>query len=507
VRADPEEWTVDPWSGELRDGEIWGRGALDMKSHVAAARSPSPPLAREGFVPAGDVVFVASADEEVGEDFGLSWLCANHPDAIRAEYCVNEGGGDRLLIGGRPAYLCGTAEKMSSPFLLRVHGRSGHASMPGLRTTRSCVRRALIQRLAEYRRRPEPCPRPRLPRARGYERPRAARAARPGDRRADALALHLADDHRGVEATERHPGCLRCRLRLPAAARGNQDEAEAEIRAALGEDNYDSSWLEGVGGTASPLDTPLWSAIESFVAGEEPGAALAPFVNAGFTDSHFMREAFGTVCYGFFPMRAMDSEVAAALIHSADERIPWTTSSSVPASSCTWHVHSESEQGQGSPRRDGPRQRRARARAALLGLRDSPRGRGPGGRLRAQAAARGRDREPLVRGPARMAEVFALLPEIRRRLPAAQLPFQRPAWPPRWSGARLPSGSSAAAGSRRRPGGLAALLAVGPRRRHARVEPGRVPRSRAHLDRTYEHGEDRAKEHERCGSHLLGPLL
>src|SRR4029453_14487804 len=130
VRADPEEWTVDPWSGELLDGQIWGRGALDMKSHVAAAAVAMATLAREGFVPEGDVVFVASADEEVGEDFGLSWLCANHPDAIRADYCVNEGGGARLTIGGRPAYLCGTAEKMSSPFLLRVHGRSGHASMP-----------------------------------------------------------------------------------------------------------------------------------------------------------------------------------------------------------------------------------------------------------------------------------------------------------------------------------------------------------------------------------------
>jgi len=109
-----------------------------------------------------------------------------------------------------------------------------------------------------------------------------------------------------------------CRL-LPGET---QAEAEAEIRAALGEDNYDFVWVEGVGGTASPLDTPLWRAIESFVESEEPGAALAPIVNAGFTDSHFMRAAFGTVCYGFFPMRAMDSEVAAVLIHSADERIP-----------------------------------------------------------------------------------------------------------------------------------------------------------------------------------------
>ena len=103
-----------------------------------------------------------------------------------------------------------------------------------------------------------------------------------------------------------------------------EDEGRAHLlrRAALGEDNYDLVWVEGVGGTASPLDTPLWNVIESFVEEMEPGAALAPIVNAGFTDSHFMREAFGTVCYGFFPMRAMDSEVAAALIHSADERIP-----------------------------------------------------------------------------------------------------------------------------------------------------------------------------------------
>jgi acetylornithine deacetylase/succinyl-diaminopimelate desuccinylase-like protein len=109
-----------------------------------------------------------------------------------------------------------------------------------------------------------------------------------------------------------------CRL-LPGET---QAEAEVEILAALGEDNYELLWLEGVGGTASPLDTPLWDAIESFVKEEEPEAVLAPVVVAGFTDSHFMREAFGTVCYGFFPMRSMESEIAATLIHSADERIP-----------------------------------------------------------------------------------------------------------------------------------------------------------------------------------------
>jgi acetylornithine deacetylase/succinyl-diaminopimelate desuccinylase-like protein len=323
VRADAEEWTLDPWSGELRDGEIWGRGALDMKSHVAAAAVAVAALAREGFVPAGDVVFVASADEEVGEDFGLSWLCANHPDAIRAEYCVNEGGGDRLLIGDRPAYLCGTAEKMSSPFLLRVHGRSGHASMPGI-ADNALVRAArLIQRLAEYR------PKTRaLPEAQAFLElvgtsdleqlePPVRAIVEPMLSHSISPTIIEASKQRNVIPAVCDVVCD-CRL-LPGET---QEEAEAEIRASLGDDHYDLVWLEAVGGTASPLDTPLWTAIESFVALEEPGAALAPFVNAGFTDSHFMREAFGTVCYGFFPMRAMDSELAAALIHSADERIP-----------------------------------------------------------------------------------------------------------------------------------------------------------------------------------------
>jgi acetylornithine deacetylase/succinyl-diaminopimelate desuccinylase-like protein len=323
VRADAEEWTLDPWSGELRDGEIWGRGALDMKSHVAAAAVAMAALAREGFVPAGDVVFVASADEEVGEDFGLSWLCANHPDAVRAEYCVNEGGGDRLLIGGRPAFLCGTAEKMSSPFLMRVYGRSGHASMPGI-ADNALVRAAhLIQRLAEYR------PKTRaLPEAQAFLElvgttdleqlePAVRAIVEPMLSHSISPTIIEASKQRNVIPALCDVVCD-CRL-LPGET---QEEAEAEIRAALGDDHYDLVWLEAVGGTASPLDTPLWTAIESFVALEEPGAALAPIVNAGFTDSHFMREAFGTVCYGFFPMRAMDSELAAALIHSADERIP-----------------------------------------------------------------------------------------------------------------------------------------------------------------------------------------
>src|SRR6266700_2199331 len=71
VLADPAEWQLDPWSGELRDGEVWGRGALDMKGQVAASAVAIASLAREGFEPAGDLIFLATADEEVGDGFGL----------------------------------------------------------------------------------------------------------------------------------------------------------------------------------------------------------------------------------------------------------------------------------------------------------------------------------------------------------------------------------------------------------------------------------------------------
>jgi acetylornithine deacetylase/succinyl-diaminopimelate desuccinylase-like protein len=331
VRADPEEWSVDPWSGELRDDHVWGRGALDMKSQVAASAVAIATLAREGFEPAGDVLFVASADEEVGEDFGLSWLCREHPDAVRADYCINEGGGDRVELGGRTVYLCSTAEKMSSPFLLRVHGRSGHASMPGIADNALVKAAHLIGRLGDLRQPPRL-----LPETEAFfaalgevsdpaDLPERLAALEPGVRGMVEPMLSFTVSPTMIEASKQRnviPALCDvvcdCRL-LPGQT---QAEAEGTIRECLGEGDYELRWVEGVGGTRSPLEGPLWDAVESFVAEEDPGAVLAPVVVPGFTDSHFMREAFGTVCYGFFPMRTMDSELAARLIHSADERIP-----------------------------------------------------------------------------------------------------------------------------------------------------------------------------------------
>ncbi|TMM08783.1 MAG: M20/M25/M40 family metallo-hydrolase, partial [Actinobacteria bacterium] len=150
VLADPAEWSVPPFSGEVRDGEVWGRGALDMKSQVAAEAVALASLAREAFQPAGDLILAATADEEVGAAFGLEWLCEAHPESVRCDYAINEGGGDRVELGGATFYECATAEKLTAPFVVRVHGRSGHASMPSIADNALIKAATLIERIAAY---------------------------------------------------------------------------------------------------------------------------------------------------------------------------------------------------------------------------------------------------------------------------------------------------------------------------------------------------------------------
>jgi acetylornithine deacetylase/succinyl-diaminopimelate desuccinylase-like protein len=126
-----------------------------------------------------------------------------------------------------------------------------------------------------------------------------------------------------IEASERRnviPGT--CELVVDRRLLPGQtpEDVEPILREILGEGDYELETLERWGGTRSELDTPLWRAISAWVSETEPGAKVAPLCCAGFTDSHWLREAFGTVAYGFFPMKTMEAEVAARLIHSADER-------------------------------------------------------------------------------------------------------------------------------------------------------------------------------------------
>jgi acetylornithine deacetylase/succinyl-diaminopimelate desuccinylase-like protein len=353
VLADPAEWTVPPFSGELRDGQVWGRGALDMKGQVAASAVAIASLAREGFRPSGDLIFAATADEEAGDGFGLEWLCREHPDAVRCDFAINEGGGERIelkaagvagraddarpegLADGGVIYEATAAEKMTAPFRLRVHGRSGHASMPGIADNALVKAARLIERLAGFR--PEPQLGPEVeeflrvvlgevpPVTEAVERtrqvaPAAADVVEPLLSATFSATMISASQKRNVIPALCDVG-VDCRL-LPGQ---HPEHVEPLIRAVLGSDvEYELEWTEeALGGTRSPLDTPLWQALEGWVAETEPGARAAPLACVGFTDSHWLREAFGTVAYGFFPTTGeLPPEVATSLVHSADERVP-----------------------------------------------------------------------------------------------------------------------------------------------------------------------------------------
>jgi acetylornithine deacetylase/succinyl-diaminopimelate desuccinylase-like protein len=333
VLADAAEWSADPFGGELRDGEVWGRGALDMKGQVAASAVALATLAREGFEPAGDLIFAAAADEEVGAGFGAQWLCEAHPEAVRCDYLINEGSGERLELGGKPFYMCSVAEKMSAPFRLRVRGRSGHASMPGIADNALVKAAPLITKLGEYV--PEQQLTPEVSAlleavmgaAPTSPQDAIARAEEIGDFFAAMVEplLSLTFSPTMASASQKRnviPAV--CDVIVDSRLLPGMTPAEqlAVARQVLGEGDYELESLEAHGGTRSPIDTPLWDAVSTWVEQVEPEARPAPIIVAGFTDSHWFRQAFGTVAYGFFPSRAMSPELAARLVHSADERIP-----------------------------------------------------------------------------------------------------------------------------------------------------------------------------------------
>src|SRR5215213_4273465 len=133
VLADRGDWRHDPWSGEVHDGALWGRGAIDMKSQTAAEAVAAAQLARSGWRPPhGELKLISVVDEEVGGRLGAQWLTEQRPDAAYVDWLLNEGGGAVMPYGDRRLYGVCCAEKGTFRFRVRAHGRAGHASVPAL---------------------------------------------------------------------------------------------------------------------------------------------------------------------------------------------------------------------------------------------------------------------------------------------------------------------------------------------------------------------------------------
>src|SRR5688500_9638908 len=150
VLATAADWTHDPWSGDLADGFVWGRGALDMKSQTAAEVAAALLLAREGWRPArGDLLVVVVVDEEVGGELGAMWICEQHPDKVRCDYLLNEGGGANFIYDGARHYGVCVAEKGVFRFRVTTDGVAGHASIPKIGVNALLKMAPLLARRAE----------------------------------------------------------------------------------------------------------------------------------------------------------------------------------------------------------------------------------------------------------------------------------------------------------------------------------------------------------------------
>jgi len=335
VLADPAEWSVDPWSAELRDGCVWGRGAVDMKGQVAAETAAAVALVEEGWRPeAGELMLVFTADEETGAAEGAQWLCREHPDRVRADLVVNEGGGAVAHYDGRRIYPVCVAEKGVFRFTIVTEGRAGHASVPGIGDNALAKMAPLLTALRDRRPSFDLTPEPEaLLRALGLD-PSDLNAALARLEATDPRLAVLIEPMLGVTMT---PTILRAGEKInviPSRAELHvdcrvppelgTDHALRALAELMGDDGYQVEFADDVvAGNRSPIDTPLMDSISRFIAREDAGATVAPMVFPGFSDSHWWRAAFpDCVAYGFFPQRATDAFEQYSLMHSADERVP-----------------------------------------------------------------------------------------------------------------------------------------------------------------------------------------
>jgi acetylornithine deacetylase/succinyl-diaminopimelate desuccinylase-like protein len=336
VLADRAAWSRDPWSGEIAEGFVWGRGALDMKSQVAAEVAAGAWLARGGWRPRrGDLVIVCVVDEETGGELGAQWITSEHPEKVRCEMLLNEGGGQVFEYGGRRRYGVCCAEKGVFRFSVSTEGVAGHASIPRMGENALLKMAPLLERLGAR------TPAQRLTgEARAFlsglgEDPGDAPGAMARIGAASPALATLVEPMLGVTFTPTKISAsekinvipshaeLRVDCRAPPGL-GEREvrEAIAEVLGEEREGGFEVRFTERIAGNSSPVSSALMDAIGSWIAERDPGAGVLPTVLPGFTDSRHFRAAFPEcVAYGFFPQCNQSLLEAWPLVHGADERI------------------------------------------------------------------------------------------------------------------------------------------------------------------------------------------
>jgi len=339
VPANEEGWRRDPFGGELVDGEVWGRGAVDMLNLTASMAVATKRLAADGFAPEGTLVYLAVADEEALGTWGADHLVTHERDAVAADYVITESGGIPIPTahGTRLPVIVG--EKGTWWCTIRVHGTPGHASQP-LRTDNALVKAAdIVQRIAAYR-----------PAAdihdtwrrtvEGLALPEELAVAAVDPERlydlCQSLPLGMARQahacthttfaptviHGGVK-TNVIPDTVDLQIDIRTLPGQTGDDVRAMLGDALGDlmDAIEIIDPTDDPSTASPLDTPLWDAIGRVTNAMVPGSALMPMLTVGATDARFFRRA-GSVAYGFGLFSShLTFDDYAVMFHGDDERV------------------------------------------------------------------------------------------------------------------------------------------------------------------------------------------
>jgi acetylornithine deacetylase/succinyl-diaminopimelate desuccinylase-like protein len=334
VLADPGDWSHDPWSGDVADGALWGRGALDMKSQTAAEAVAAVELARTGRrPPKGDVLVVCVADEEVGGALGAEWICEHHPDKVRCDYLLNEGAGYVIPFGDRRLLGVCCAEKGTFRFRLVADGAAGHASNPRMGDNALLKLVPILERLgggnsnydmtdtagaflSALGEDPDD-PRGTIERMARVD-PRLAMLTEPMLGVTFAPTMVHASDKINVIPSRAE---VRVDCRVPPGL--DEDVMRARLDEIVGNlDGIRLEWIERKVGNASPPESPLMDAIRDWAGEADPEAEVVPTMLPAFTDSRTFRAAFpDLVAYGFFPHRHMSLFDTSPLIHGKDERI------------------------------------------------------------------------------------------------------------------------------------------------------------------------------------------
>jgi acetylornithine deacetylase/succinyl-diaminopimelate desuccinylase-like protein len=348
VAANPIEWSVDPFGGVVKDGFVWGRGALDMKGMTAIEVMTMKLLKRNGVKLKGDVILVATADEEKGGEAGAGWLVRNNVEKVRADYVLNEGGGMAFEADGKNIYTIQTAEKGILWFRIRSRGKPGHGSVPGAADNAIMRMNKVIEKLGNHRSRIVLTPTFKQYLTEIAKEDKSLREElrsllqnpQKSDQILGVLASrdkYLAEEYRAKLRMTVTPTMIRGGVKeniIPSECEAVFDcrvlpgqsltQALNEIKGLLkdaGLDKLEFETIQANEPSESSAKTPLYESIVTTLKEFDPGCAVAPTLLTGGTDSRFFR-SLGSVCYGFHPVRPdLSYSEMQKTIHGIDERI------------------------------------------------------------------------------------------------------------------------------------------------------------------------------------------